>query len=303
MEFDSESCDFGTVFQMREYEGSFKLRNSGTADLIIEKVSATCGCTAVLLSDERVEPGGKAEIKVTFKSGMYSRAVRKIVRVQSNDPDTPRKKLYVKATVVPRVVLEPKLKLLRFKEVHNKKGAVQSISVKPSDTEDIRSLKVGFTSGDFRGKIERVSVVESEFRVEVSVPKGLPIGRVAGWMRFYINGESEPCAKLHVSAKIIGDITVSPTRLVFRTKLGSDDEIKPITLTNIASEPLEILSVECDVAGLEVEASPVEKGKSYTIVSRLAPDVQPGMMNGNITIRTNNADQSEITIPVHATVE
>ncbi len=301
IEFDSELHDFGTVFQMRQYECAFKLRNSGTADLIIENVSSTCGCTAALLSDEIIEPGGEGEIKVTFKSGMYSRTIRKTVRVRSNDPQEPRKSLYVKATVVPRLILKPKL--LHFQEVHRKEGAVKSIIVKPSETEDVRSIKVKFGSRNFSAKLERVSVVENEYRVNVSVRKNLPIGRVRGKMQFYINKETEPCAKLSVSATIIGDITVSPNRLVFKTKLGSNDEIKPITLTSTASEPLRILSVKSDVPGLKVEASPVEKGKSVTIVSRLAPDAQPGSLRGNITVRTNNADQSEITVPVRGTVQ
>lgn len=303
IEFDSESYDFGTIFQMRQYECAFKLRNSGTADLIIENVSATCGCTAALLSDEIIEPGGEGEIKVTFKSGTYSRTIRKPVRVRSNDPEEPLKTLYVKATVVPRLILKPQL--LHLKGVHRKEGATKSIIVKPSENEDVSSIRVKFVgSRSFSAKLERVSVVENEYRVSVSVRKNLPIGRVSGKMEFYINEETEPCARLRaLSATIVGDITVSPNRLVFRTKLESDDEIKPITLTSTASEPLQILSVKSDVPGLKVEASPVEEGKSVTIVGRLAPDAQRGSMRGNITVRTNNADQSEITVPVRGTVQ
>jgi hypothetical protein len=301
IEFDTESYDFGTVFQMREYECAFKLRNSGTADLMIENVSSTCGCTATLLSDEIIEPGGEGEIKVTFKSGMYSRNIRKTIRVRTNDPGEPQKSLYVKATVVPRLTLTPKL--LNFEDTHRKEGATKSITIKPAENEDVSSIRVKLGTRNFSAKLERVSVVENEYKVIVSVRKNRPIGRVTGVMEFYVNEETQPCARLRVSATIVGDITLSPNRLVFRTKLGSDDEIKPITLTSTASEPLQILSVESDVPGLKVEASPVEKANSFAIVSRLAPDAQPGSMQGNITIRTNNADQSEITVPVRGTVQ
>ncbi len=302
IEFDSESYNFGTVPQMGEYESVFKVRNSGTADLIIERVLSTCGCTATLLSDEIIEPGGEGEIKVTFKSGMYSRSIRKTITVQSNDPEEPRKKLYVKATVVPRLILKPRL--LNFRKVNRKEGATKSIIVKPSENEDVSSISVKFVGAqNFSAKLERVSVVENEYRVNVSVRKNRPIGRVSEVMQFYINKETKPCARLRVSAAIVGDITLSPNRLVFKTKLGSDDTIKPITLTSTASEPLRILSIESDVPGLEVETSPVEKGKSVTIVGRLAPAAQPGSMKGTITIRTNNAYQSEMTIPVRGTVQ
>jgi hypothetical protein len=301
LEVESDTHDFGTIFQMRTYKAVFKLRNSGTADLRIDRVSAPCGCTAALLSDKRIKPGGEAEVEVTFKSGMYSRPTRKAIRVLSNDPETPQKKLYIKAAVLPRVVLDQKS--LPFKEVYYREGATQSVTIKPSENEEIRSLKVAFTSPAFRGDIEQVSVVENSFAVNVSVLKDLPIGKASGDMRFYINGESEPCARLQVYAWIVGDIKVSPIRLVFRRKPGSDKEIKPITLTNKASEPLEILSVETDVEGLQVAASPVEEGKEYAIVAKLAPNVRPGTMKGNITVRTNNADHSEIIIPVRGTVQ
>ena len=107
IQVDTESYDFGTIFQMGSYEHVFKLRNAGTAKLVVDRVRSTCGCTATLLSEKEIEPGGEARLEVSLKSGMYERPLAKRITVFSNDPDEPEKKLRITATVVPRLALKP----------------------------------------------------------------------------------------------------------------------------------------------------------------------------------------------------
>jgi hypothetical protein len=302
IEFDTELLDLGTVFQMSEHAGVFKVRNTGTAKLVITNVSAQCGCTATLLSDEEIEPGGETELKVTFKSTMSRRAVKKRITVSSNDPDESPTRLQIKATVVPRLVVEPRL--LNFKDVHKKQGAIKWLTIKPSEHEkNVRTLRARSNSKQFRTKIEPNTPTENEYRAKISIQEGVPIGRVSGWLYFYINREPQPCARVHLSARIVGDIDVSPARLIFRQKPGTDANIKTITLESRTAEAFEILSAKSDLPALKVEVSPIEGGKSYSVIPRLTSDAKKGRLKGKITILTNRADEREIVVPVLGTVQ
>ena len=68
---------------------------------MIEGVSTTCGCTAALAAQSRVEPGGRTVLRVTFETRTFSGKVERDVLVRSNDPKTPLVEVRVSATVEP----------------------------------------------------------------------------------------------------------------------------------------------------------------------------------------------------------
>lgn len=68
---------------------TYKFKNTGKQDLIIESVKASCGCTASAPKDKVIKPGQSSEIVATFDSAGRSGTQTKTVTVTSNDPDTP----------------------------------------------------------------------------------------------------------------------------------------------------------------------------------------------------------------------
>ena len=65
-------------------EYSFHFTNTGGKDLVITKVSASCGCTVPTYKREPVKPGEKGEITVMFNSeGRYGMQTKEI-KVLSN---------------------------------------------------------------------------------------------------------------------------------------------------------------------------------------------------------------------------
>jgi len=93
------SFDFGNALPGKTLRKEFTLRNFGDAALLIESVSTTCGCTAALPDERRVEPGGSTPLRVTFQTRRYSGKVERRVLVRSNDPETPLFEVRLRATV------------------------------------------------------------------------------------------------------------------------------------------------------------------------------------------------------------
>jgi hypothetical protein len=96
--------DFGDIAPDQAVEKAFKIANKGTKDLVVDDVSSTCGCTAVLLSENTIPPGGEAELRVGYDPRMYEDKgfVQQKVRITSNDPATPLVEFAVAANVVER---------------------------------------------------------------------------------------------------------------------------------------------------------------------------------------------------------
>jgi len=84
IEFSKMEHDFGRLIQGEKVSYSYKFTNTGKSDLIISKVSASCGCTASKYSKEPIKPGKEGKVEVTFDSNGQRGMVNKTVTVVTN---------------------------------------------------------------------------------------------------------------------------------------------------------------------------------------------------------------------------
>ena len=85
MEIEPEEHDFGDVSQDQKLVYAFTVRNDGTEDLEILRISTSCGCTAAIPSDRVVRPGDSTKLEVTLETRKYKGVIQKSVSVASND--------------------------------------------------------------------------------------------------------------------------------------------------------------------------------------------------------------------------
>jgi hypothetical protein len=97
------SFDFGKALPGKTLEKQFSIRNFGDADLVIEQITTTCGCTAALLEDQHktLKPGQSGQLRVRLETRDYSGRVVRSVMVRSNDPEKKLLEVKVEATVQP----------------------------------------------------------------------------------------------------------------------------------------------------------------------------------------------------------
>lgn len=97
--FEKTTHDYGRLIQGEKVSYAFKFSNTGTADLIISNVSASCGCTVPSFPRYALKPGETGTINVVFDSNNRRGFQNKTVTVLSNtQPNTTT--LRVKATIV-----------------------------------------------------------------------------------------------------------------------------------------------------------------------------------------------------------
>jgi hypothetical protein len=96
---EPEEFDFGKVLSNRKVSKEFRIRNFGAADLVIEKVSATCNCTATQVESKVVKPGQSTALNVTFDTRSTLGPVQGSVAIRSNDSTQGTVELKIRATV------------------------------------------------------------------------------------------------------------------------------------------------------------------------------------------------------------
>ena len=84
MEFNETEFDFGTITGGEYVAHRFVFKNTGNADLYIEKVTADCGCTVVDYQKSAIKPGKEGFVELVFDSGGYHGLQIKKVNVYAN---------------------------------------------------------------------------------------------------------------------------------------------------------------------------------------------------------------------------
>lgn len=83
--------DFGTRMEGDKVSYNFRFRNTGTKPLVVEHVSASCGCTTPEKPEKPILPGQTGEIKVVFdskgRSGKQEKHISVNANVQNGFPD------------------------------------------------------------------------------------------------------------------------------------------------------------------------------------------------------------------------
>lgn len=90
---DVAAMDLGSITNGEIIVRDVIVRNDGQAELVIENVTTSCGCTQASIDPMIIGPDGQARLHIEFDSGFHGPdfagdLVRQIF-IQSNDPDLP----------------------------------------------------------------------------------------------------------------------------------------------------------------------------------------------------------------------
>lgn len=135
--FDKMNHNFGDVKEGKFVVCEYILENQGAGELVIEKVKASCGCTAASPQKNKLKAGEKTNIKVEFNTYRRQGKQKKFVYVFTNDPKKPQVRLSFTANVIKKTEEEmknEKVALLKIEKNYFdlgkiKKGEKKSLKV------------------------------------------------------------------------------------------------------------------------------------------------------------------------------
>lgn len=93
------SFDFGKALTNKTLQKEFQIRNFGDADLVLDSVTTSCGCTVAEGYSKVIKPGASTHLQVSLQTRTSTGKLQKSVLIKSNDPAKGLYELKLEATV------------------------------------------------------------------------------------------------------------------------------------------------------------------------------------------------------------
>jgi len=98
---EPSSFDFGKALPNKTLQKEFSIRNFGDADLTIDSVTTSCGCTVAEGYGKVVKPGASTHLQVSLQTRTSTGKIQKSVLIKTNDRTRALYELKLEATVTP----------------------------------------------------------------------------------------------------------------------------------------------------------------------------------------------------------
>jgi len=174
--------NLGTILEGNIIELTWLLENHGDADLVIERVKATCGCTLIKMEDDEkiVPPGESVNIRAEFNSqGRRGKQLKSVI-VYTNDLAEPELTLRFRAKVNFLYNIRPG-GLVNFGALQRGQTAKKTIDIMPAksnqfvDINEITPLEEGLFY--FESKLLKQNSLTGQ-RIYMTVADDAPMGRL-----------------------------------------------------------------------------------------------------------------------------
>ena len=297
----NDTFDFGAVQQGTKVVNDFIIRNEGSADLVIQRVVAACGCTAASASSEAISPGAEGRIHVEFDTTGFSGDKLKTVRVYSNDAENGMVLLTIKGVIEPDVTIEPRS--LFFEEVV-RGGADQpapqavNVRVRPGSAVKIGAIK-SFSKYLVLKELERS---DKFCKFSVGVDPEAPFGELRERVVVSLTGARETSVNVPVYAVVKRQLRVNPTQLSFGLLEGPAEISRAARLDNFGRRPVSILALRSNHAAVRAEYKVIEQGKKYVIQVHVDPKKAASDLRAVLEIITDSVDDPTISLNVYGIV-
>lgn len=138
---------FGEIDPNNTVEHTFIFNNNCNETVEISQARASCGCTAAVLSEKVIPPGGKAEIQVKFTPPRGSRGkVTKTVSVYLKDEDQPHTVIRFSAKIKTDIEIHPPYVQLLGAEVGKQITGTVEVKNVSGETLDLSEISVNMTT-------------------------------------------------------------------------------------------------------------------------------------------------------------
>jgi hypothetical protein len=330
--FEKDLHDFG---KFNESDGKvtykFAFVNTGGADLFIQNVTASCGCTAPEWTREPVPPGGKGYVAATYNPAGRPGPFRKYITVVSNS-NPGSVKLTIAGEVTPKASsIEDDYRYemgpMRLKTNHLAFGNIKNTQTTNRSLEVINNSE-GPVTIEFEGVPQHISINASPATLQpgqkgsleaiYKAPQRNDWGFVIDRMNLKVNGVTDRNYSLVISANIEEDFSVmSPEELSMAPVLNVDDpefrfgsikegeKVEHIyVLSNTGKSDLHIRKVKasCGCTAVQPEKNVIAPGESVNIKTVFNSAGKVGSQNKTVTIITNDPKKSNMILWVKGEV-
>ncbi|MBX6312874.1 MAG: DUF1573 domain-containing protein [Isosphaeraceae bacterium] len=313
---------FGTMAQEQYGTHTWTVKNEGPGVLELKKGGSTCSCTIANLAEgdtTTVQPGETTQIKLTWETRMNNGLFEKSADILTNDPARPRITFIVTGTVQPALIFFPPTpgNIINFGTIPNDQTPHSDLALTSPDRPDLKIESITVSNPE-RVKVttrpltdeEKASLnMDSGYRLIIEVHPGRVLGNFQDEVTIKTDHPTQPEAKLTVSGRISGPITVLPGQFLRFPPVASrqgDSESVVLVVRGQATTQFEVaeapkmLKVVVEPDDVKTET---DSFRRYRMTVTIPPGTPSGEINGTIVLKTDHPLASEVKIPVFALVE
>ena len=321
LEIPFPSHDFGTLYPGDGAEHDFEFANAGDADLLIQAITASCGCTAADVWVETpegiprrgdlektgevlwVHPGERGKVRVLLSTktlGQGGEARAGSILLRTNELGRPHAALQFLVRVERPYQLEKE----RFDlgRVGRRESTRFSARIVPSAGRSFRIAKVVPSHRALHGEVSAEERNGSPaLRVEIVAGPDLPEGPFNGRVDLHTDLPNGHVISIPVYGIVLGDIVIEPPYLFFpllsRGNAGSSAVEIRCTDPN---QKLRIgkVSVEgTEAASFSTRLDEIESGRLYRLHLESSPELSTAAFRGNVVVETGYPEKPTLEIP------
>ena len=297
--FEEQTYDFGRIYIGESVNHGFKFKNIGVGELVINNVKSSCGCTAALVSKNKLLKDEEGQVDVKFNAGHYVGKVTKSVIVNSNDPENLKYKLTITGEVIEEVSVSPKR--INFGIIRRGDSCTKSIEIKIVPELKIEVKKVESPNPYVTITQNKISE-ENKYSYFVTINKYDYIGKFNGIVFIYSSSNKQERIDVPFSGEVVGDLTFYPENLYFGSfKKGQD--VKKTIIINFVNKEVKIEKIETEPSNINYIVSELNNTGTKKIDVNLSKDTTVGKITGSLKIYTNSVIQPVINIPINGEIK
>jgi hypothetical protein len=298
--FENPDFNFGHIFKGQKIEHIYEFENRGKDILNIGKVKTSCGCTAVILTNDTILPGKTGEIRATFNSKSYTGNVTKSISVISNDPERPSYKLTISGEIIEDVSIKPRN--IDFGSVSLGERTNRTFTIKSQTTPDFKIKKITPSKPFINASI--IEEENGEYVIKVALENNPGIGRFSGGIYLETNSQMQKKVTVPFFGEIVGDVTTYPKKIYYGF-VTRGKELTHKLFVKINKDNIKILSIKTspDYVSSEIVEEGEKDNHHYLIEVKLHAEAAAGKIGGLLELYTNSKIQPVVRIPIMGEIE
>lgn len=328
--FVSRGFDFGNI---KEETGKvthdFVFTNTGKAPLVIQQVTASCGCTTPSWTKQPIAPGAKGKITVTYSATGRPGTFTKTITVNNNSTES-IVQLSIHGTVIAQPLsqaqafpvsfgnLKLKSTIIPFGEIH--KGEMKVVSIPVLNTSDSSlTLSIGNLPKHITALVQPKTLSPGQkgsiqFSCNTSLINdwGFRSDKVTLIVNNDVSGSknsnltitgfiSEDFSKLTPAQKATTPIATLLTKQVKLGKIKCGETIKgKFAIRNTGKSPLIIRKIfsDCNCITAQLPQQGIAAGQTVTINFSVRTGKSIGQKIENVNLMTNSPATTDLQLPV-----
>jgi hypothetical protein len=139
-----DTIEFGRVLEGQPVTGVIRLLNTGRAPIQIERIQASCGCTATQSEKMRIEPNDSTAVRYSIRTHGFRGVIRKSITVYFASKDIEPLHTVIQGTVFTEIEVSPSFIdfqsiPLRADTTYKELISIQNYSEKPLQIKSVRT--------------------------------------------------------------------------------------------------------------------------------------------------------------------